>query len=64
MMSCIEELYWVCIVLDSDENGLWDVKEEIIKGKNFLEKIDGVEKKFDTYNLFFYKTIKVLASKG
>lgn len=41
-----------------------DVKEEIIKGKSFFEKIDNVEKKFDQYNLFFYKTIKVLASKG
>ena len=41
-----------------------DLKEEIIKGKSFFDKIDSVEKKFDSYNLFFYKMIKVLVSKG
>lgn len=63
-MSSIEDLYRVCIVLEQEDSGMNDVKEEIIKGKSFYEKIDSVEKKFDQYNLFFYKMIKVLASKG
>jgi len=47
MMSCIEDLYRVCIVLEQEDHGMNDVKEEIIKGKSFFDKIDAVEKKFD-----------------
>jgi len=46
-MSSIEDLYRVCIVLEQEDSGMNDVKEEIIKGKSFYEKIDSVEKKFD-----------------
>ena len=46
--------------LDSDES-MSDLKIEIIKGKDFIEWIKGIEKKFDGYNLFFYKMIKVLS---
>ena len=59
MMSVIEELYKLCVTLESDE-AMNDIKEEIIKGKDFLNRVEGLEKKFDGYNLFFFKTFVIV----